>query len=196
MFEAVDVFKIFQKFRGDAVVVPSGISSEHWHDISTNPRRDAAVAETMGGPITFALGLALAQPDVKVVLFDSEGSLLMTLGVLATVAGMRPRNFYHFLLDNECYATTGGQPVPNAESVSYEEMARAAGYAASYSFDELEDLANNVERVLDEPGPVFVSMKIVPEIETKPIHLRTLRERRAQAEVIRDLRQELGISVG
>ena len=62
----------------------------------------------MGGHGAFAFGLAMAVPERKVVLFDSEGDVLMSLGMLATIAEQAPPNFYHFLLDNECYATTGG----------------------------------------------------------------------------------------
>ena len=67
-------------------------------------------------------------PNRRVVLFDSEGDILMSLGMLATIAEQAPANFYHFLLDNECYATTGGQPVPNAQTVAYDMLARGAGY--------------------------------------------------------------------
>ena len=195
MFEAEDIFKIFQRHRGDAIVMTSGISGRHWTDISTNRKRDAQIGENMGGPTSLALGIALAQPDEKVVLFDSEGSLLMNLGALATIAEKQPTNFYHFLLDNETYATTGGQPVPNAQNIAYQGLAQGAGYKAAYFFDDLEDFANNIEGILTEPGPVFVAMKIVPEIENTPIGLRTPRKRRPRSQVIRELREALGIAV-
>ena len=91
----------------------------------------------MGGHAGFAFGLALARPRGKVVLFDSEGDILMSLGMLATIAEQAPANFYHFLLDNECYATTGGQPVPNAKNVAYDTLALGAGYPRAHAFDEL-----------------------------------------------------------
>ena len=81
------------------------------------------------GRVGSALGVALGLPNEQVVLFDAEGALLMNLGILATTAGKQPKNFYHFLLDNECYATTGGQPVPNAQNINYAGMAKEAGYA-------------------------------------------------------------------
>ena len=70
----------------------------------------------MGGHASFALGLALALPDERVVLFDSEGDVLMGMGALPTIAEKAPANFYHFMLDNGVYATTGGQPVPTPTS--------------------------------------------------------------------------------
>ena len=99
------------------------------------------VIRPWAGMRLFALGLALAQPEKKVVLFDSEGDLLMGLGALPTIAEQAPRNFYHFMLDNECYATTGGQPVPNAKNVAYDVMARGAGYPRAFAFDTLEDFS-------------------------------------------------------
>jgi sulfopyruvate decarboxylase subunit beta len=141
------------------------------------------------------LGLALAQPDKKVVLFDSEGDVLMSLGALATIAEQAPRNFYHFMLDNECYATTGGQPVPNAKNIAYEVIARGSGYPQAYAFNNLEDFSNNIKAILDQPGPVFVALKVLPEIENDPIGRRRRWQTRSRDQVVRDLQQELGIHV-
>ena len=118
----------------------------------------------MGQTNSAALGFARAQPDEKVVLCDSEGSLQMNMGVLATVAGKKPKNFFHFLMDNECYATTGGQPVPNASEINYAGMAKQAGYAAAFEFDNLEDFTNNIEKIMKAEGPVFVAMKLIPQV--------------------------------
>lgn len=194
MIEAVDVFKAFEPYRGQAIVVPTGTAGRHWRDISSYEKRDVSMGGAMGQSTSAALGLALGLPDEKVVLFDSEGSLLMNLGVLATIAGKKPENFYHFLLDNECYATTGGQPVPNASEIDYGALAKSAGYASAYNFDDLEDFTISVGEILNEPGPVFVAVKIVPEIENLPMGLRERRPGRSRAEAIRDLQEELGIA--
>ena len=123
----------------------------------------------MGGHAGFALGLALARPERKLVLFDSEGDIQMSLGMLATIAEQAPANFYHFLLDNECYGTTGGQPVPNAKNVAYDKLALAAGYPRAHAFNELADFANELPGILQRPGPVFVWLKVYPEVENAPI---------------------------
>ena len=194
MFRTADMFEIFQKYRGDAIVVP-GRGGRHWAPISTLPQRDVPLADpAMGGHASFAFGLALAQPDKKVVLFDSEGDLLMNLGILATIAEQEPKNFYHFLLDNECYATTGGQPVPNAKNIAYDVMARGAGYPRTFAFEHLDDFASHIKAILDQSGPVFVAMKIVPEIETKPLGQRRRWQTRSREQVLEDLRAELGIT--
>jgi thiamine pyrophosphate-dependent acetolactate synthase large subunit-like protein len=194
MIEAEDVFKAFQPHRGEAIVTTTGRAGRHWRDISTSEKRDVMLGGAMGHTASAAFGLAMGLPDEKIVLFDAEGSLLMNLGVLASVAGKKPRNFYHFLLDNECYATTGGQPVPNSQEINYAGMAREAGYASTHQFDDLEDFVTNVARILEETGPVFVAVKIYPDVENLPIALRTRRPGRSRMETIRDLQEELGIS--
>jgi thiamine pyrophosphate-dependent acetolactate synthase large subunit-like protein len=148
----------------------------------------------MGGHASFALGLALAQPDEKIVLFDSDGDIQMGMGILATIAELQPKNLYHFVLDNECYATTGGQPVPNAQTIAYHDVARACGYPRAYAFDNVETFSSNVERILNEPGPVFVWLKVSPEIENQPIGSRSQWRTRSQVQVVMDLKQELGIA--
>ena len=194
MFDSADMFRAFQAHRGKAIVLVTGTSGRDWGEISTDKDRDLSLQGAMGQTNSASLGFALSQPDEKVVLFDSEGSLQMNLGVLATVAGKKPKNFFHFLMDNECYATTGGQPVPNAQEINYAGMAREAGYAASYEFDNLEDFTNNIEQIMKQTGPVFVAMKMVPKVENEPIGRRQRRPTRSRAQTIADLRVELGIA--
>ena len=193
MFNAEDMFKAFEPYRDKSIVIATGTSGRHWRDVSKNEARDLSMGGAMGQTTSAALGLALAQPDEKVVLFDSEGSLLMNMGIIATIAGKQPQNFYHFLMDNECYATTGGQPVPNAQDINYAGMAKEAGYVAAYSFDNLEDFTNNVAKIMSEAGPVFIAMKVVPEVENEPIGMRQRVPTRGRAETINTLRKELGL---
>jgi len=195
MIKTAEMFEVFQRHRGDAIVIP-GRGGRFWVNISTQPGLDLPLGDpAMGGHAGFALGLALAQPQRKVVVFDSEGDLQMSLGVLAMIAEHRPANLYHFLLDNECYATTGGQPVPNAKRVSYDAMARAAGYARTFAFDNLESLAVNIESILGEPGPVFVAMKVIAEVQNEPIGKRRKWQTRTRLQMLDDLKKELGVVV-
>ena len=194
MIEAKKVFEAFQEHRGDAIVSVQGTSGKHWSDITTNLNRDISLGGAMGQSTSAIFGLALGLPDQKVVHFDTEGALLMNLGVLASVAGKQPENFVHFLLDNGCYATTGGQPVPNSEAINYAVIAEGSGYAATYSFDDLEELSTSLDEIMNEKGPVFVAIKVEAEVENLPIGLRERRQTRNRAQTITDLRQELGIS--
>src|SRR5919201_3967475 len=138
MISAADVFRVFQTHRGNAIVIATGTSGRQWRDFSTNEKRDLMLGGAMGQTTAAALGVALGLPNEKVVLFDAEGALLMNLGILATIAGKQPKNFFHFLLDNECYATTGGQPVPNAQNINYAGMAKEAGFAPPPPLSDLQ----------------------------------------------------------
>jgi thiamine pyrophosphate-dependent acetolactate synthase large subunit-like protein len=195
MMQMADILKAFKEYRGDAIVVP-GKSTRYWNDMSTHPELDVPLTpgSAMGGRAAFAFGLALAQPHRKVVLLDSEGDMVMGLNILPTIAEHAPKNFYHFVLDNECYATTGGQPVPNAKNIAYDVIARGAGYAHTYSYDNLETFQINLERIMSGPGPVFVALKIVPEIENEPIGQRKRVTTRNPEQVRKDLWKALGIA--
>ena len=186
------MLRAFAQYRGNAVVIP-GRGGRHWHNISDKPKRDVPLGDpAMGGHASFGLGLALARPNEKVVLFDSEGDILMNMGALPTIAEKSPSNFYHFMLDNECYATTGGQPVPNAKNIAYDVIAKGSGYPSTFAFDNLEDFSNNIEAILCRPGPVFVAMKVVPEVENVPIGQRIRWNPRSRDKVVSDLQGALG----
>jgi thiamine pyrophosphate-dependent acetolactate synthase large subunit-like protein len=193
MMHMAELLNVFAEHRADAIVVP-GRGGRHWVRLSTRETLDVPLGDpAMGGHAGFALGLALAQPDRRVVLFDSEGDILMSLGMLATIAEQAPANFYHFLLDNECYATTGGQPVPNAKTVAYDVLARGAGYPRAFAFTELAEFNQNLPGVLRQPGPVFVALKVLPEVENTPIGRRSRWQTRTREKVVQDLWVELGI---
>ncbi|MBV9862285.1 MAG: thiamine pyrophosphate-binding protein [Alphaproteobacteria bacterium] len=193
MMRIAEALQAFQPHRGDAIVVP-GRGGRFWTGLTGNERLDVPLGDpAMGGHAGFALGLALAQPQRKVVLFDSEGDILMSLGMLTTIAEQAPANFYHFLLDNEVYATTGGQPVPNAKNIAYDIIARGAGYPRAFAFDELDAFTRELPGIVDKPGPVFVALKVYPEIENEPIGRRRRWQTRTRDKVLTDLRDELGM---
>ena len=194
MMDTAVLLKIFQRHRGDAIVVP-GRGGRHWVNISDKPDLDAPLGDpAMGGHASFALGLAMALPQRRVVLFDSEGDIMMGMGTLATIAEQKPANFYHFMLDNECYATTGGQPVPNAKAVKYDALAKSTGYPDAYAFDNIETFETNIERILSKPGPVFVALKVKPEINNTPIGQRKRWLKRSAVQSLEALRKAIGIA--
>jgi thiamine pyrophosphate-dependent acetolactate synthase large subunit-like protein len=193
MFKTADMLKIFEKHRGDAIVVP-GRGGRHWIDISRKETLDVPLGDpAMGGHCGFAFGLAMAVPHRKVVLFDSEGDLQMSLGVLMSVAEQKPANFYHFMLDNECYATTGGQPVPNAKDVRYDLIAKGSGYPRAFAFSELDEFSKALPDILEQKGPVFVALKVVPEIENEAIGKRRKWMTRTRQQAIEAMRKEVRI---
>jgi sulfopyruvate decarboxylase subunit beta len=164
MIDQIEMMRLIENLRGNAIVVPAMRANVGWSEVSNNISRDVPASGAMGKTCSFALGLALARPDTKVIVFDGDGSLLMNLGSLVTTATKAPKNFYHFVMDNGVYATTGGQEVPGAGITDYAEMGRSAGYANAHQFDNLEDFATQISHIMNEEGPVLVACKTIPNI--------------------------------
>ena len=163
MIEMRDAMRAVLKHRKGDVVVANETSIHAWAEVTDDETLDLHTpCMGKGGPL--ALGIALAQPDRRVIVWDGDGCLLMNLGGLVTIAGKAPSNLYHIVLDNGMYAMTGGQPVPNAGNFSWTGLAEAAGYARTYEFDDLEDWTMSIGEILNEKGPVLIVMKTTPEI--------------------------------
>ena len=176
MIDAAEIYKVFLKYRGKSIVVPVGTSGRLWATYSDFEDRDLNLGGSLGHTVAAAFGLALALPKERVVCFDAEGSLLQNTGILATIAEKKPKNLFHFLMDNECYATTGGQPVPNAKNIDYAAVAKAMGYPHVFSFKDLESFTIKMGEIWKLEGPVFIAIKIIPRIENEPVTERKLKE--------------------
>ncbi|WP_417512818.1 thiamine pyrophosphate-dependent enzyme [Minwuia sp.] len=117
----------------------------------------------MGGAAAMGLGLALAQPDRRVIVVTGDGEQLMGMGALATVAVQRPKNLAIVVFDNESYGETGMQATHTAEGVDLAGVARSVGLpvvASASTADEAERLHGLIH---DAEGPVFASFKIRAE---------------------------------
>src|SRR2546428_12113575 len=114
----------------------------------------------MGQCSSIGLGLALARPDVRVICLDGDGSLLMNLGSLCTIATLAPRNYALVVWDNEVHMTTGGQPTATAARSSLAAIARGAGIEKVLEPRDEPELARAYERILREDGPFVVNAKV------------------------------------
>ncbi len=124
---------------------------------------------SMGLASPIALGVALAQPKRRVFALEGDGSLLMQLGSLATIANLRPRNLVIVVWDNAMYQITGSQPTATAGRADLVEIARAAGIAQSAWASNEEDFEQLIDRSLSEDGPWFIAARIdgkAPEGQT------------------------------
>ncbi len=193
MINQVDLMGVIEKYRGDAVIVPTMRATVGWKEVSNNIKRDIAISGAMGKTSSFALGVCLSQPDTKVIVFDGDGSLIMNMGTLVTIANKAPKNMYHFVMDNGIYGTTGGQPVPGNGVTSYAGLAKEAGYASSYEFDDLEEFSTQASQIFEQPGPVLVSIKTVPNIRLAEERIATRSGAgRSLNEAVSDLMDEFG----
>ncbi len=149
--------------RSDEVVVAAMTSAVHWPAHSSHPRDLIYVPSTMGGAPSLGLGLALARPDVQVIVLNGDGSMLMNLGSLVTIGEQAPPNLLLAVLDNGIYAVTGGQPVPGGGRADFAQMASAAGWPICHHFTRLDPWAEAVPGLLRASGPVFVQLTVEPE---------------------------------
>lgn len=196
MIDNSDAVRLLDSKRGDAVIVATmnannvefGLPS-----VSSNEQLDFPVAGCMGKASSVGLGIALAHPDRKVMVLDGDGSLLMNLGSLVTISEKAPKNLIHFLFNNGVYAVTGGQPVPGSERVDWYKTAAAAGYAAIFSFDNLEDLTTGIDKVMRTTGPVFVHLSVKAIIENTPVQFRA-KPNRTIRDAVKELPKALGHS--
>ncbi|MFC1984287.1 thiamine pyrophosphate-dependent enzyme [Chloroflexota bacterium] len=168
MMENGDALRVISQHRGDGLVMSVMAAAWEWRHISTKPDLDLPSGGAMGKCSSVGLGLALARPDRKVIVLDGDGSLLMNLGSLVTIANMAPPNLVHFVFENSVYRITGGQPIPNVGKFSFIVLAKEAGYANTYEFGDLESLEKNIETVLNNIGPTFVCLKLLPRTEKPP----------------------------
>ena len=188
MITYADACRVINESRGEAVSVSTMTQTKYWNAISQKPDLDISIGNAMSKASSVALGVALGDENRTVLCLDSDGSLLMNFGTLATIAGMAPKNFYHFVFNNGIYSVTGGQPVP-APWVEYTKVAEACGYASAHRFDDIESLDSELPDILSSPGPVLIEIIVESEPQAEgvdqtwesnaamPLQLRALRKR-------------------
>jgi sulfopyruvate decarboxylase subunit beta len=152
-----EVLRLIAAQRGPAVCIPTMTTGPEWRAIAPNDLSVGCVG-FMGGASCLGLGIALARPDRRVLVLDGDGSLLMQLGSLATIAGAGPRNLVHFLFKNGVYHTSGAQGIPGGLSVDFVTMAKGAGYRTAFAIHNLDDFKRRLPEILKMEGPVFVEL--------------------------------------
>jgi len=115
---------------------------------------------SMGLAFPIALGVALAQPERRVFALEGDGSLLMQLGTLSTIAALRPKNLTLIVFDNGIYQITGAQPTPAAGVADIVAIATGSGLANSAWAADEEDFERLVRDSLDASEPTLIGVRI------------------------------------
>jgi phosphonopyruvate decarboxylase len=139
----------------DAVLATTGHTGRDLYGLDDRPNQFYMVG-SMGCVSSLGLGLALCQPNRRVIVLDGDGSALMRLGALATVGHERPADLIHVLLDNGTHESTGGQATVSA-TTDLAAVARACGYPRVVRAVTPDAVAAAVAS--DEPGPTFVHVR-------------------------------------
>ena len=135
MMKRDECFRVLARHVTDEVIVSTYSSAVDWLNLGERTLNYFSVG-AMGLDSSHALGLALGRPGKRIICLQGDGSLLMNLGCLVTIAAAAPKNLVHIVVQNGTYEANGGHPIPNTE-VDFAAMARAAGYAHVHDFSQL-----------------------------------------------------------
>jgi len=158
-----EVAALLARDRGDMLIV-AGLGSANWDMTAAgDDPRNFPLWGAMGGTAALGLGLALAQPERRVLVVTGDGDMLMGLGTLATIAVQRPANLAVVVLDNERYGETGMQHTHTAHDVDLAAIAQGAGIPAPATVRDQAELEQALPLIRTQPGPVFVDIKVRAE---------------------------------
>ena len=148
--------------QGDelAVIALGGMIDE-WNHL--RPSEKNLYLKIMGSISPVAFGIADSLPHRKVISLDTDGSLLLNLGILCTIGNEQPKNLVTIVMDNECYEVIGGPPTHTAINVDLAAMARGAGIKNAVTARTPEEFEEAIIKALnsDEPGFVVADRKSV-----------------------------------
>jgi thiamine pyrophosphate-dependent acetolactate synthase large subunit-like protein len=111
--------------------------------------------------VPFSLvSLALAQPGRRVIVCNGDGSMLMNLGSLVSIAASQATNVIVIIFDNGVYEVTGSQPIPSPGAIDFVAIARASGFVSTFEYSDIEGWRRNVQRTLTAAGPTLVLLHV------------------------------------
>jgi sulfopyruvate decarboxylase subunit beta len=142
----------------DLAVTALGWVAGEWH--SLRPKEANLYQINMGMCTPLSLGLSLVLPHRRVIALESDGSVLLYLGSLTTLANKKPKNLIVVVFDNQCYLATGGLPTATAGVTDLAAMARAAGLVHAYEVRTPSDFAEQARAALGREGPSYIVAKV------------------------------------
>ncbi len=173
--------------RGDLLVV-AGLGAPNW-DVTAAGDHPLSFPlwGAMGGAAMVGLGLALAQPNKRVLVITGDGEQLMGLTALATIGAAAPPNLAIAVLDNERYGETGMQVTATASGVNLAGVAQACGFAGTALVWTEDEVADAVQLVRNGPAPSLAVFKVSAETPPQVVPSRD------GAHLVRRFRNALGV---
>ena len=165
---AKDALAALHAARGPRdVVITTMATSRDWMAMPQQPLDIVFVPSAMGHATSFGLGLAMAQPQRRVIVCNGDGSMLMNLGSLVTITAADAKNLVVIVLDNGVYEVTGAEPTPGSEAgrrtggaVDFAVIARGSGFSSVHHYSRANEWASDANHLLHETGPVFVWLDV------------------------------------
>ena len=174
VISSIEASKAVNFHRNDALVVSTSSALRDWSQVSERRDLDIDLSDCIDRAPAVGLGLALAQPEGKVLVLDCDSTLRTNLGGLATIGESNPENLVHFVFDDVSSRSTSGLPIKELDNLDLAQIALSSGYAKTYEFDKLEELLIGLEDVMSQKGPIFVRVKVFREGEQFPYPERSM----------------------
>jgi len=158
-----EVVRMLLANRGELLVI-AGLGAPAWDatDAGDHPL-NFPLWGGMGGAAAIGLGLALAQPDCRVLVLTGDGELLMGMGSLATIGVQNPRNLSVVVLDNERYGETGMQLSHTAYGVDLAAVAKACGFVSTKMVTTIDQVGRLRADIHRADGPLFAQVKVAAD---------------------------------
>jgi thiamine pyrophosphate-dependent acetolactate synthase large subunit-like protein len=167
--ELADALRVLHEVRTDEVVLTSMGTGRDWQQFEPHPLDFIQIPSSMGQTPSWGLGIALAQPQRRVVACCGDGSLLMNLGSLVTIANVAPANLTLLVFDNGVYEVTGGQPTPAAtarrlmgQPIDLASIAHQCGFRHTEHISDLDQWRQRADELLTLLGPVCAVLDVAP----------------------------------
>ena len=144
---------------GTIVVTIMGAVAAELQEIGHRPNF-FYLQHAMGLASSMGLGIALSRPELRVIVFDGDGSLLMNLGGLTTMARYRPKNLVHVVFDNESLLSVGGFPTATSTGSDLAEIAKAAGVPRTATVRTLDEFTRAFREALEAGDLTTVVAKV------------------------------------
>ena len=176
MIPSMEATKAVNFHRKDALVISTSFALREWSQVSERRDLDVDLSDCMDRAPAVGLGLALAQPEGKVLVLDCDSTLRTNLGGLATIGESNPENLVHFVFDDVSSSSTSGVRIKEMDNLDLAQIALSSGYAKTYEFDKLEEFLIGIEEVMRQTGPVFVRVKVFRDGIQLPFPERTMAE--------------------
>jgi thiamine pyrophosphate-dependent acetolactate synthase large subunit-like protein len=186
-----ECLEVLSRHVGDTLVIHTGGGTAHeWNALRPGP---ANLDAPVGGVAGVALGLAKALPQCSVIGLDTDGGLLMNLGVLPDIGNLRPPNLTIIAFDNEVYESTGAQPSASSGNTDFAAMARGAGVEKAVTVRTLEEFEKFLVEALKGLACDFIVAKT--EIGAKKVPSLDMSGVEMKFEFVRHIEKTTGVKV-
>jgi thiamine pyrophosphate-dependent acetolactate synthase large subunit-like protein len=159
--QRLDATSVAVELAGDAPII-GGVGNSTFDLVPFDRPRNFYMWNSMGMASSIGLGLALARPDLRIVVLDGDGSILMNLSSLATERATRVTNLVHVIWDNGGWEITGGQPAGSPFGVDLEAVARGCGFVKTATIDDVSVFRDVFAEAMADDQPWAIVGRIEP----------------------------------